>query len=559
MKVAVMKARANIVVQCADPKFVQSALKSVPGYGWSKRHDGWTLPLDPLVYEDLMPKLEAIDGAEVRSFAETQDWYSAASARVSAAIAARTAKDFDLQRVAFAPRMHVFQRRGTGFLISAKRALLTDEMGLGKTIESMAAIEELKLADDGPVLIVCNKAMLYTWQQEIDAWCQRPSAILTHCRELDGRNTAPGIYIINWSKLTVRGQVLTKVPWLGIIADESHRAKSRKAKQTQALWKLQALYKFALTGTPIRNDVTDLWSQLHWLDPARFPSFWKFFDQYADWEIEWMGRGREVKKVRGIANADQLDTAMKSIMFGRKLADVEIDLPPVVGPKRVVVELESDQRKAYERMREEFVAWIESEPDDQVLARNWIAQLIRLKQIAGSLGIFWDGRDDSAKFDAYEELVNEMPDDEKWVVYSQYTTVLDQLERRLRMRGEAYALLTGPKNYVWGPNRGEVKMDRGALVKAFQNNSSVKHFVGSIGAGGEGITLTAARRMALLDLPWTPAEIEQVQRRLIRIGQQRTVFLYHILAKDTVDFITILPTIRRKQEIIDIVQKGQAA
>jgi SNF2 family DNA or RNA helicase len=225
----------------------------------------------------------------------------------------------------------------------------------------------------------------------------------------------------------------------------------------------------------------------------------------------------------------------------------------------VVVELESDQRKAYERMREEFVAWIESEPDDQVLARNWIAQLIRLKQIAGSLGIFWDGRDDSAKFDAYEELVNEMPDDEKWVVYSQYTTVLDQLERRLRMRGEAYALLTGPKNYVWGPNRGEVKMDRGALVKAFQNNRSVKHFVGSIGAGGEGITLTAARRMALLDLPWTPAEIEQVQRRLIRIGQQRTVFLYHILAKDTVDFITILPTIRRKQEIIDIVQKGQAA
>lgn len=525
-----------------DPSLVK-AIREVPGSEWHKSREVWRVPLDIEVAEEFGRRMREA-GAAIRMDERVAEWGRDARVLRETLTRARAVEDRELlyERAA---DLYRFQRVAVGFLADRGHGLLGDEMGLGKTPMAIAAIRELELRHDrgGPHLVVCPNSKRLDWEAEIGEWY--PEAVDVH--QVGNRVAdADGFHVVNWERMIRRPQLL-RVPWTAVVGDESHRMKNKSTKSSVQMRKLTGEHRFLLSGTPVKNNVMDLWAQLNFVEPERWPSYWRFFDRYADYVEGFFG-----KEVKGVRNEAELVSRLSTAMIARRLDDVELELPPLV-QKTVAVELTGEQRKAYDRMLDEFVAWIEGQ-EEQVFAANWLSQVLRLKQIAGSLGIFYPDLEQSAKLDALEDLLEEAPAAEKFVVMSQFRTMVDEATRRLRRLKVPYCEMTGQSCLAWRPDVGwKDAPDRRTLIDWFQRSSSPRVFIATTQTGGEGITLTAARYFVFLDLLWTPADNEQAMKRVHRIGQERKVVVYRILAKDTVDFSAILPTLRSKEAIVKAV------
>lgn len=550
--VKVTKARTAIHVKADyDPAFV-AVVKTVHGYEWDKAKGTWKFPLDPSMAVELLDRIAPFQPQLDKA---VWDWVRTETHRNQLILQARGADDATLAYEHHA-LLYRYQRLMVNFMATAGRVLNTDQMGLGKTPETIGAIRELELRGSidpvagGYYLIICPNSVKHNWVAEIRRWYNPDTDIrvVKHGKEFKGME--PAWYIVNWELMWRRMSYLEPVPWDVIVGDESHRTKNRATSVTKGLMKLKqkAPHKFLLTGTPIKNEVTDLWTQLHFLYPERFSSYWKFFDQYAESIEDFYGH----KEIVGVRNEEQLREQLSTIAWGRTLDDIEVELPPLI-PKMIQVDLAGDQLKAYERMRDEFIAWIEGE-DERILAPGWMTQVLRLKQIAGSLGIFYEDKPESAKLDALDDLMDEAPADDKFVVMSQFETMVQQLRARLEKKGIAYCEMTGKNCRVWTESTGHRKApNRQELIDYFQNSDTPKVFIATTQTGGEGITLTAARRFVFLDLLWTPGENMQALKRIHRMGQTRTCFVYAIVARNTVDFSAILPTLKKKSDVIRTV------
>jgi SNF2 family DNA or RNA helicase len=527
-------------------------MKQVPGVEWDKKNGVWKTPVDVVSWGAFKIVTK---GVERRMTPSLREWDRDEWLKTIALEDIRSSSDAEVLYERGAD-LHPYQRVAVSFLVTAGSALLGDQMGLGKTVEAIATVRELELRGnigEKPYLIVCPNSMRHTWAAEIERWYPE---ICTIVHVADGRelkDPIPGaFYITNWEK-TWRREAIVKTEWDVVIGDESHRMKNRATKQTKAFKRIRAKHRYLLSGTPIRNEVTDLWTQLNWLAPERWTSYWKFFERYVEYRQGYFGR-----EVVGIRNQEELTLRLNTCMIARTLDDVELELPELVGPKTISVELGSYQRKVYDQMRDEFVAWVEG-ADEALLASNWLVQSLRLKQISGSLGIFSEEHDDSAKLDALMELIEESPPEAKFVVMSQFKTMVDQTTARLRKHGVGYCEMTGDTAHAWLPAGGTHPAgDRNELVSWFQRSDKPKVFIATTKTGGEGITLTAANYFVFLDLMWTPGENEQAWRRIYRHGQDKTSFVYRLLAKDTIDFSAIVPTLRSKEDIINAIMRPDA-
>lgn len=556
----VTKGRNALEVHFEYDESLVAAMRSVPGHEFNKTRRVWRFPLDILSAEQLGTAIRGA-GHALEIHPDAVDWARDAKRTRDTLRLAREARDSPLLYEK-ADLLYPFQRVAVSFLANRGGGLLGDEMGLGKTPMSIAAIREMELraADDFEAergednvineflpryLVVCPNSKRLDWEEEIGIWYTGSLPVWQIGRTfLD----EPGWHIVNWEKLIRRPELLT-FTWDAVIGDESHRMKNKATKQSIAMRKIRAKAKMLLSGTPIKNVVVDLWPQLQWLEPERWPSYWRFFERYVDYDDTFYGR-----EIKGVRNTAELQERLATVMVARRTEDVELELPSLV-VKTVAVELEKEQRTAYNRMRDEFVAWLEGE-DDEVSALNWLSQALRLKQIAGSLGIFYPHLDNSAKLDAMEELLDEAPSSEKFVVMSQFRGMVDQATARLRKLRISYCEMTGQSCLAWHPDGGFKDVpSRHALIQHFQESDISRVFIATTQTGGEGITLTAARYFVFLDLLWTPADNEQAMKRVHRIGQGRKVVVYRLLAKDTIDFSAILPTLRGKRAVIDAVMR----
>jgi SNF2 family DNA or RNA helicase len=356
----------------------------------------------------------------------------------------------------------------------------------------------------------------------------------------DGRK--PGYFITHWESLRLmRG--LRNVEWFHIIADEVHRAKSRKAQQTQALKSLRTQYKTGLSGTPADNAPQDLWSILHWLWPSYYNGYWKFLRHYCELETIYPGG---YQKVVGVKNMQSLHTEMRP-WFRRYLKeDVLKDLPDKYYTD-FWVDLSPTQRRNYDEMRKEMIAWVGRQDQEKPLvAAVVVAQLVRLQQFAiGSAEIVGTQEktfktesgtetitvpvvrmvEPSSKLDRLMELLEDTPlDHEPIVVFSQFKGSIRLLEERCKKAGISLATLTGDT-----PQR-----DRADNIRGFQEGK-YQVFAGTIAAGGVGITLTRASTVVFLDRAWSPSQNRQAEDRLHRIGQKNAVQVIDIMARSTVD------------------------
>jgi SNF2 family DNA or RNA helicase len=434
--------------------------------------------------------------------------------------------------------------------------LIGDGMGLGKTVEALAIDMKLRSATKSPfgsrrpTLIIAPHAVHPSWVDHIGRMC-----IGARVMVIDRKNRAPFIKAAlshRYDYLICHYEALRLIPELRevnlfhIVCDEVHRIKNRKAQQTRAVKALDTDFKSGLSGTPADNKPQDLWSVINWLYPKKYSSYWRFVNNYCEQDLAH-GKGSSFRKIVGVKKdrVPYLLAEMRPWYVRRLKKDVLKDLPDKWYTD-IKVDLLPSQRKAYNQMRKEMIAWVGEHEDQPLVAPVVIAQLTRLQQFALASPEFervytqlqpahgkYEAqrglkpkvilREPSSKLDALESVIGDN-EDEQHVIFSQSRSMIDLVEARLTKAGLRVGKYTG----------GVRQRIRDQNVEDFQAGK-LDIFAGTIAAGGEGITLTASSTVHFLDRHWNPTKNEQAEDRLHRIGQKDAVQVIDYTARDTVD------------------------
>ena len=427
-----------------------------------------------------------------------------------------------------------YQHQIDGFIygLAHDRFLLGDEMGLGKTKQVIDIAVAKKMANGYKhCLIVCGvNGLKWNWQKEVEthsnekAWIlgQRPKrgkliieGNATKYEDLLNIDSLPYFLIINIEslrddKVCAAIKELCDIGEIGMVAvDEMHKTKNPSSQQGKAILKIQPETRIAMTGTPLMNTPLDLYIVLKWLGFEKH-SFYQFKNHYCV-----MG-GYGGYEVVGYRNLGELQESLNDLMLRRLKKDV-LDLPEKLYSTEFV-EMSKAQATIYNEIHKE----IKENIDKIKISNNPLAQLIRLRQATGYTGILSSTIAESAKLDRLEELVEELADNgEKCIVFSNWTDMTEPCYKRLKRFNPA--IVTG-----------ETK-DRVAEQDKFMNDKSCKCIIGTIGAMGTGLTLTAASTVIFLDSPWNRANKEQAEDRAHRIGTKKNINIITIVCKDTID------------------------
>jgi len=447
------------------------------------------------------------------------------------------------------------QRAGVKFLATAKRALLADEPGLGKTAQAIRAIKELKENgnDVFPALIVCPNTLKKNWQREFNKWWPEVNVKVIKGTPVQRRKQfeeeGVEVYVINWeslrthsrlagygsialarcpeckghdervtiNKCEVHARELNKIDFKAVVADEMHRSKDPKSKQTRALWAASgnADIRFALTGTPIANNVLDLWAILHWISPENWPSKTKWIDRMVNTMLNAFG-GMMVMGLKPEMEAEfhaTVDPHMRRMLK----ANVLPWLPPVINERRDV-EMSTKQKKAYDQMRDHMIAELEN--SGPVVAPSVLTQTTRLHQFASSYAEMvvdettGDQKailsDPSCKIDALmDDIDNGDFGEDSVAVCAVSRQLLELLSARLEKAKIPHGMITGAQN----------EDERQKAIDDFQSGR-IKWILFTDKAGGVGVTLTAARQLVMLQRPWSLVDHKQALDRVHRIGSE---------------------------------------
>ena len=374
-------------IKLISPFTAKDLIRKVPGARWSKDDGYWSVPLawtSCLALRDIFGEgLEVMDPLSKWAWAKKRDL-------IDPAMELREQLDAPGD-----PALYSYQRAGVEFLALVKRALLLDEMGTGKTIQAIRGIQMLHERGElhGPILVVCPNTMKGTWKREIETWWPGETVAVVSGTAAQRRKkieSKANWIIVNWESLRAHsrlapfgslalrrcvecgGSGTTKqyqcevherefnlIDFGAVIADEAHRAKDPKSLQTRALWAASgdAPIRFALTGTPIANDPTDIWSILHWVDTQEWPAKTAWTERLIDFTFNVWG-GMEVNGIKPTHEAE-FQATVHPRMRRMPKAVVLPFLPPIVHERRDV-EMNPRQAKAYNDMAEHMVALLDA-------------------------------------------------------------------------------------------------------------------------------------------------------------------------------------------------------
>ena len=419
--------------------------------------------------------------------------------------------------------------------------ILADDMGLGKTIQMISLLLDAKEHGEArPSLVVCPASLVYNGQDELARFAPtlraRPVAGDKETREqLLSDLTDVDVLITSYDLLKRDRELYEPHAFAYHILDEAQYIKNANTLSARVNKSIHSRYRFALTGTPIENRLSELWSIFDFLMPGFLFSYPRFREQFE----------RPIMHERDEAVLARLDKLVSPFILRRLKKDVLTELPDK-HESVVRVPLSGEQRALYAAN----VQLLRDELTQKGLSRNHItvlSMLTRLRQICCSPALCYEHyRGESAKTDACLELIREAIDGgHKILLFSQFTALLDLLKARLDEEGIPFYELRGSTP----------KEQRGTLVDAF-NKGDVPLFLISLKAGGTGLNLTGADVVIHFDPWWNLSAQNQATDRAHRIGQTRTVQVYKLIASDTIEE-KILTMQSRKQALADaIVHEG---
>ena len=464
-------------------------------------------------------------------------------------------KDFEFKTKPFEHQID-----GFNYGLNHNNWLLGDEQGLGKT-KQVIDIAIAKKIEKGykHCLIICGvNGLKWNWCNEIHTHSNESAYILgqkikknkitvgsinDRIKDLDALITSSDAisdYFLITNVESLRNeQIASKISKLcenktiGLVAiDEIHKCKNPTSQQGKGIMKINSECKIAMTGTPLMNTPLDLYIILKWLGYEKH-SFYAFKNHHCV-----MG-GFGGYEVIGYKNMDELQEQLDEIML-RRLKEEVLDLPDKLYIDEYV-EMTGKQAQIYKEVTMEIKANI----DQIAIAPNPLAELIRMRQATGYTGILSSSIKESAKLDRMEELVEDaIANGKKVVIFSNWTQMTDVITERL---AKYYpSVITGQTN----------DEDRQLEVKAFQDNPACKVIIGTIGAMGTGLTLTAGTVEIFLDEPWNKALKDQAEDRCHRVGTTENVTIYTLLCKDTIDE-RIHELVEKKGAISDAIVDGK--
>lgn len=418
---------------------------------------------------------------------------------------------------------------------------LADDMGLGKTIQVLALLEKHRAAGQRPdgvhrtSLVVAPKSVIFNWIDEAKRFAPKLEVLDYTGIKRKARAEEVGevdLWLTTYGTLRRDATELRKRDFHYVILDESQAIKNASSQSAKAARLLRGEHRLALSGTPIENNLGELWSLLEFLNPGmlgRSSAFQRFMrDDLEDHEIR-----------------NELARALRPFLLRRTKEEVLDDLPPKT-EQILSCALSKEQRKEYEELRDHYRSILMTKEAEVGLNRmkmNVLEALLRLRQAACHPGLIDKERrgEDSAKLDVLipklEEIVSS---GHKAIVFSQFTTFLGIVKTRLDALEIPYEVLDG---------RTRKRKER---VDRFNQDPDCPIFLVSLKAGGSGLNLTAADYVFLLDPWWNPAVERQAVDRAHRIGRTRPVHAYRVVCEDTVEQ-RVLELQDRKRELAEAV------
>jgi len=531
-----------------DPVMVRS-VKQIPSVTWDSKTRAWRAPMTAIS--------EAIKWGDTFNMPISSDLILQAQqinsqlSELKEASRATSAESLNIGNTGLDDALLPYQKAGVLYASKAKRTFIADEMGLGKTIQAIATLEHLKEISY-PAVVVCPPNLVLNWKAEYRKWL--PNRKIEVIKSGKGeKNPFPriGTYdvlIIGYTNISFWENELKGHK--AYVLDESHYCKSLTAKRSKSAKKIVSSAPsgapiLLLTGTPVTNRPAEYVSQLDILGKIKdFGGAWGFYrrycnafqDRYGQWHLE------------GSSNLEELNEKLRSVCYIRRTKEqVLTDLPPVFH-QRLILDGAAGPMAEYRKAEADIVAFL-------VERAKQIA--IELGQSPHSAGVRARMKAESAqnlirlsvlrrlaahsKMESVIEWVeSRVASGSKVVVAAHHRDVVDTLTNRL-----------GALKIQGGMSVDEVE----AAKKKFQEDSSATVIVLSIQAAKTGHTLTAAQDIIFVELPWTPADIDQTYSRLHRMGQRGSVTATYALCADTIDE-EIYSLISSKRSVVNSAVDG---
>jgi SNF2 family DNA or RNA helicase len=525
-------------------RVIIKAVKQIPAVSWDSKRHGWQAPLSSA--SNVIEWAEAfnvpIDDKVIAVSDEIRQ-------KMNQLIEASRSTDALIEVEAINGEMLPYQRAGVMYASNARRTFIADEMGLGKSLQAIATIEYVQ--DSYPVVVVCPPSLVLNWQAEYTKWLpNRKVSVVTNRKDFP-ESGSYDVVVVGYSNIQTWEKKLSN--HRSYVFDESHYCKTPTAARTRSAVKIAKSAPkeglvLCLTGTPVTNRPNEYASQLEILGRLKeFGGLWGFYRRYCGAFQDQFGQWN----ISGHSHLDELNERLRSACYIRRTKDqVLTELPPVIH-SRIVVAGTSAGMKEYAKAEKDILFYIAERARELAIkegkdssykaamaamiraeANEHLVRLSVLRRLAAK-----------AKMEEVLEWVaTRVENGKKVVVAAHHREIVDEVARRY----------------------GGIKIQGGMAVEDVEENKrkfqelpveEVPVIVLSMQAAKTGHTLTASEECLFVELPWTPADVDQTFSRLHRLGQKGSVTATYMLAAGTIDE-DIYELIERKRTIVDAAVDG---
>lgn len=419
-------------------------------------------------------------------------------------------------------------------------ACLADDMGLGKTLQAITVLSEAykKKKKLPPSLIVMPRSLLFNWANELNRFASHLSHYTFHGnnRDLDEAQKS-NLILTTYGALRSSIKQFKEISYHFVILDESQNIKNLQSQTSKAVMLLESDHRIALSGTPIENNLSELYSLFRFLNPGMFGSFNDFQSKYLI----------PIQQTGDMEVSEELKKKISPYILRRLKSDVLKDLPPKV-EQHIFVEMEPEQKKLYDERQAYFHKIIKGSIETEGLANSQfilLQALTELRQLASIPEAKTDFSQSSAKRELLVEQVTEaVANGHKLLIFVNFIAAMEYLSEDLEKSGIPCLKMSGQTN------------DREAIVDKFQYGDKHPVLLMTLKTGGVGLNLTSADMVYIFDPWWNVAAENQAIDRTHRMGQDKTVFCYRLITKNTIED-KILQLQEKKQQLFDQLLSGE--